>query len=72
MAKACMSFRLRMEAVFTADGSFIEYVYCQYVSLLFFFSSVKSAGFQLFCAILKKEEKNSGFIAATLYNVRLW
>jgi hypothetical protein len=37
MAKACMSFRSRMEAVFTADGSFIEYVDCQYVSLLIFF-----------------------------------
>ena len=40
MAKACMSFRSRMEAVFTADGSFIEYVDCQYVSLpiVFYFN----------------------------------
>ena len=37
MAKACMSFRSWMEAVFTADGSFIEYDDCQYVSLLIFF-----------------------------------
>ncbi len=37
MAKACMSFRSRMEAVITADGSFNEYIDCQYVSLLIFF-----------------------------------
>jgi hypothetical protein len=37
MAKACMSFRSREEVVFTANGSFIEYVDCQYVSLLIFF-----------------------------------
>jgi hypothetical protein len=51
MAKACMSFRPRMDAVFAADGSFIEYVDCQYVSLLIFFTSIKSADFQLCCAI---------------------
>ncbi len=33
----------------------------------FFFTSIKSDGFLLCCAILKKEEKNSGFIAATLH-----
>ncbi len=33
MAKACTSFRSRIEALFTADGSFIEYVVCQCVSL---------------------------------------
>ncbi len=32
-----------------------------------FFTSIKSDEFQLCCAIWKKEEKNSGFIAATLY-----
>jgi hypothetical protein len=37
LAKACTSFRPRIEAVFTADGSFIECVDCQYVSLLIFF-----------------------------------
>jgi hypothetical protein len=51
MAKACMSCRSRMEAVFTADGSFIEYVDCQYVSLQIFFTSIKSADFQLCGAI---------------------
>jgi hypothetical protein len=66
LAKACTSFRTRIEAVFTADGSFIEYVDCQYVSLLIFFTSIKSADFQLYYSIWKKEEKNSGFIAATL------
>ncbi len=40
-AKACTSFRSKIEAVFTADGSFIEYVDCQYVSLLIFFYSDK-------------------------------
>jgi hypothetical protein len=37
LAKACTSFRSRIQAVFPADGSFIEYVDCQYVSLLIFF-----------------------------------
>jgi hypothetical protein len=31
LAKACTSFRSRSEALFTADGSFIEYVDCKYV-----------------------------------------
>jgi hypothetical protein len=37
LAKACTSFRSKIEAVFKAAGSFIEYVDCQYVSLLIFF-----------------------------------
>jgi hypothetical protein len=37
LAKACMSFRSRIEALFTAYGSFIEYIDCQYVSLLIIF-----------------------------------
>ncbi len=32
-----------------------------------FFNSIKSYGFQLWCVILKKQNENSGFIAATLY-----
>jgi hypothetical protein len=42
LAKACMSFRFRTEALFTDDGSFIEYVGCQYVSLLivFYFNKI--------------------------------
>jgi hypothetical protein len=51
LVKACTSFRSRIEALFTADGSFIEYVDCQCVSLLIFFTSIKSAVFQLCCAI---------------------
>ncbi len=35
---------------------------CTYV-----FTSIKSDDFQVCCVISKKEEKNSGFIAATLY-----
>jgi hypothetical protein len=51
LVKACRSFMSRIEALFTADGSFIEYVDCQCVSLPIFFTSIKSAGFQLCCAI---------------------
>jgi hypothetical protein len=51
LAKACTSFRSRIEAVLTAAGSFTEYVDCQYVSLLIFFTSVKSADFQQFYSI---------------------
>ncbi len=42
LVKACMSFRSRIEAVFTADGSFIESVDCQYVYLLivFYFNKI--------------------------------
>ncbi len=36
-AKACTSFRSRIEAVITADGSFIGEVDSQYVSLQFYF-----------------------------------
>ncbi len=32
LAKACTSFRSRIQAVFTADGSFIEYVDFHYVN----------------------------------------
>ena len=42
MAKACMSFRSRMKAVFTADGSFIESVDCQnvYLLIVFYFNKI--------------------------------
>jgi hypothetical protein len=42
LAKACTSFRSRIEALFTADGSCIEYVDCQYVYLLiaFYFNKI--------------------------------
>ncbi len=42
VAKACMSFRSRIEALFTADGSCIECVDCQYVPLLkkFYFNKI--------------------------------
>ncbi len=36
LVKASTSFRFRIEALFTADGIFIEYVDCQCVSLLIF------------------------------------
>ncbi len=51
LAKACTSFRFRIETLFTADDSFIEYVDCQDISLLIFFTSLKSADFQLCYAI---------------------
>jgi hypothetical protein len=41
LAKACMSFRSRIEALFTADGSFIEYIDSQYVFLLIVFYFIK-------------------------------
>ncbi len=37
LAKACTGFRSRIEALFTADGSFIEKVDSQYVRILQFF-----------------------------------
>jgi hypothetical protein len=42
LAKACTSFRSRIEALFTADGIFIEYVDCQHVSLpnVFYFNKI--------------------------------
>jgi hypothetical protein len=42
LAKACMSFRSRIEALFIADSSFIESIDCQYVSLLivFYFNKI--------------------------------
>jgi hypothetical protein len=42
LAKASTSFRARIGALFKADGSFIQYVDCQYVSLLivFYFNKI--------------------------------
>ena len=37
LAKACTSFRSRIEALFTADGSFIEYVDCQCAAKAIFY-----------------------------------
>ncbi len=51
LVKATMSFRSRLEAVFTADGSFNEYVDCQCVSLLIFFTLTFS------CAVPFKRKK---------------
>jgi hypothetical protein len=51
LVKATTSFRSRIEAVFTADGSFIEYVDCQCVSLLIFFTLIFS------CAVPFKRKK---------------
>jgi hypothetical protein len=47
LAMACMSFRSRMKAVFTADGSFIEYD----------FLSIKSVDIQLYYFHLKERRK---------------
>jgi hypothetical protein len=57
LAKACTSFRSRIEAVFTADGSFIEYVDCQYVSLLIFFTSIEWLIFSCFIPFKRKQKK---------------
>jgi hypothetical protein len=42
LARACTSFRSKSEALLTADGSFIEYVDCQCVSLpkVFYFNKI--------------------------------
>jgi hypothetical protein len=65
LAKACTSFRSRIEAVFTADG-LLDKLFSICISAIFF-TSIKSDDFQLCCAIEKKEDKNSRFIAAALY-----
>ncbi len=57
MTKACMSFRSRMESVFTADGSFIECDDCQYVSLLIFFYFNKIGWFSAVLCHLKERRK---------------
>jgi hypothetical protein len=67
LVKACTSFMSRIEALFTADGSFIEYVDCQCVSLLIFFYFNTIGWFSAVLCHLKERRKNSGFIAATLY-----
>jgi hypothetical protein len=57
MAKSCMSFRSRMEAVFTADSSFIEYVDCQYISLQIFFYFNKIGWFSAVLCHFKERRK---------------
>jgi hypothetical protein len=57
MTEACMSFRSRMEAVFTANGSFIEYDDCQYVSLQMFFYFNKIGWFSAVLCHLKERRK---------------
>jgi hypothetical protein len=56
---------LRLSSLLTAVllyVSILSICLCQPV-----FNSIKSYGFQLWCVILKKQNENSGFIAATLY-----
>ncbi len=67
LAKACTSFRSRIEPLFTAEGSFIEYVDCQYVYLPIAFYFNKIGWFWAVLCHLKEIRKKSGFIAATLY-----
>jgi hypothetical protein len=57
LVKACMSFRSRIEALCTADGSFIEYVDCQCVSLLIFFYFNKIGWFSAVLCHLKERKK---------------
>jgi hypothetical protein len=67
LAKVCTSFRSRSENLFTADGSFIEYVDCQYVSLLIVFYFNKIGQFSAVLCHLKERRKKFR-IAATLYS----
>jgi hypothetical protein len=55
LVKACMSFRI--EALCTADGSFIEYVDCQCVSLLIFYYFNKIGWFSAVLCHLKERRK---------------
>ncbi len=57
LAKACMSFRSRIEALFTADGSFIESGDCQYVSLLIVFYFNKIGWFSAVLCHLNERRK---------------
>ncbi len=57
LAKACMSFRSRIEAIFTADGSFIKYVDCQHVSLQKNFYFYKIGWFSTVLCHLKERRK---------------
>jgi hypothetical protein len=57
LVKACTSFRSRIEALFTADVSFIEYVDCQCVSLLIFFYFNKIGWFSAVLCHLKGRRK---------------
>jgi hypothetical protein len=57
LVKACTSFRSRIEALFTADGSFIEFVDCQCVSLLIFLYFNKIGWFSAVLCHLKERRK---------------
>jgi hypothetical protein len=57
MAKAFKRFRSRLEAVFTADVSFIEYVDFQNVYLLIFFYFNKIGSFSAVLCRLKERRK---------------
>jgi hypothetical protein len=59
LAMACTSFRSRIEALFKADGSFIEYIDCQYVSLLTVFYFNKIGLFSAVLCHLKERRKKS-------------
>ncbi len=57
LVKACTSFMSIIEALFTADGSFIEYVDCRCVSLLIFFYFNKIGWFSAVLCHLKESRK---------------
>jgi hypothetical protein len=59
MGKGCMSFRFRMEVriAFTDDGIFIEYVDCQYISLLIFFYLNKIGFSDVLCHLKDRRKK---------------
>ncbi len=57
LVKACTSFRSRIEALFTADGSFIEHVDCQCASLQIFFYFNKIGWFSAVLCHFKERRK---------------
>ncbi len=57
LAKACTSFRSKIEAIFTANGFFIEYVDSEYVSVLTVFYFNKIGCFSAVLCHLKERRK---------------
>jgi hypothetical protein len=55
LAKACMSFWSRIEAVVTADGSFIEYVDC--ISANFFYFNKIGCFSAVLCHLKERRKK---------------
>jgi hypothetical protein len=69
VARTCRRFCSWIEAVVADYSNLIKYVSSQYISLLYFFTSIKSDHFQLCYVLFYGTFLNSGNIAATLYSI---